>query len=131
MFSSSLAALALTLAPQYWPNKFVLFSWIASENATAPVDIFYGKYDDNVGGFQVRKPRVGGGGGGGAAKRTRPCTAEPSWCSSRVLFDTRHLTFQTSLRVCAHVPPAAESHSMRHHLWHGRPHVSALYRVGH
>ena len=39
---------------QYWPNKFVLFSWIANENATKPVDIFYGKYDDNVGGFQVR-----------------------------------------------------------------------------
>ena len=37
----------------YWPNKLVFFSYIASENATNPVDIFYGKFDSNVGGFQV------------------------------------------------------------------------------
>ena len=37
----------------YWPNKLVFFSYIASENLTNPVDIFYGKFDSNVGGFQV------------------------------------------------------------------------------
>jgi hypothetical protein len=43
-------------SPQYvyWPNKLVFFSYIASENLTNPVDIFYGKFDSNVGGFQVR-----------------------------------------------------------------------------
>lgn len=32
----------------------MVFSWIASENSTNPVDIYYGRYDANVGGFQNR-----------------------------------------------------------------------------
>jgi hypothetical protein len=35
---------------QFWPHKYVLFSYIASENQTNPIDLFYGLYDQNVGG---------------------------------------------------------------------------------
>jgi hypothetical protein len=38
---------------QGWPNKMVMFSFLPSENASKPVDIFYGAQDANVGGFQV------------------------------------------------------------------------------